>query len=495
MKKITLLLAFTAFSFNLFANDTIIFMWIAGTSKKTIRVYSTYDEQFTIDWKSDGTDVQTFIGDEGNGIPISHTYDIPGVYTVTIAATNATCRFRTLYCNNNQITALDVSNSTKLESLYCSNNQLSVIDISNNIELWRLDCCTNQLSALDVSNNTKLTIFECTYNQLSALDVSNNTKLECLWCWGNKLTALDMSNNTKLTKLWCFSNQLTILDVSNNTKLTNLECSSNQLTVLNVSNNTELTSLNCSNNKLIILDVSNNTELTDLSCYSNSLPLSDLFAISEKISNPNYKCLGQQNLVLLVPTTIGIPFGSGENIFNGIYTEYTAVKGDMPALINEDYIINEGIITFITAGHYTVTMTNDAITSNLYYPAKVTIELPVLCPNATLSSLTISNGKLTPEFKCNTYEYTIDVDYPISSINITANTSYPNSTITGDIGMHTLAVGENFFTITVTAEDGETAHNYIVTVSRAAPNTDATLLNLLISEGELTPTLTYLFGK
>ena len=59
----------------------------------------------------------------------------------------------------------------------------------------------------------------CYDNQLASLDVSNNTALEYLFCENNQLTSLDMSNNTALTYLYCYGNQLTSLDVSKNTAL------------------------------------------------------------------------------------------------------------------------------------------------------------------------------------------------------------------------------------------------------------------------------------
>ena len=178
---------------------------------------------------------------------------------------------KTLYCNSNQLTSLDVSNNTALTRLDCYRNQLTSLDVSNNTALTRLDCYSNQLTSLDVSNNTALTHLYCYRNQLTSLDVSNNTALITLSCHNNQLTSLDVSNNTALTQLDCYSNQLTSLDVSNNTALITLSCHNNQLTSLDVSNNTDLARLDCHNNQLTSLDVSNNTALTYLWCYSNQL--------------------------------------------------------------------------------------------------------------------------------------------------------------------------------------------------------------------------------
>ena len=144
---------------------------------------------------------------------------------------------------------------TALGTLYCTNNQLTTLDVSNNTALTWLVCHTNQLTTLDVSNNTALTLLNCEDNQLTTLDVSN-TALTSLTCSNNLLTTLDVSNNTALTRLDCGENNLTSLDVSNNTDLTSLYCSGNLLTTLDVSNNTDLKNLNCSGNPLQSITIS-----------------------------------------------------------------------------------------------------------------------------------------------------------------------------------------------------------------------------------------------
>jgi Leucine-rich repeat (LRR) protein len=133
-----------------------------------------------------------------------------------------------------------------------------------------LYCGDNQLISLNVSNNTALTGLGCSGNSLTSLNVSNNTALESLRCCGNQLTNMDVSNNTALERLYCSENQLTSLDVSYNTALEWFDCSDNQLTSLYVSNNTALFSLACGGNQLTSLDVSNNTLLQVL--YIEDMP-------------------------------------------------------------------------------------------------------------------------------------------------------------------------------------------------------------------------------
>ena len=194
-------------------------------------------------------------------------------------------------CSNKGITNLKgIEYFTSLNILWCTDNQLTALDVSENTALTKLNCCFNKLTALDVSKNTALTILECNANRLTALDVSKNTALTELNCSVNKLTSLDVSKNTALTELYCNDNQLTSLDVSKNTALISLSCVCNQLTSLDVSKNTALTKLNCSINKLTALDVSKNTALTKLNCSINKLTALDVsknMALTELYCNDN----------------------------------------------------------------------------------------------------------------------------------------------------------------------------------------------------------------
>ena len=183
---------------------------------------------------------------------------------------------KTLDCNRNQLTSLDVSKNTSLESLSCYINRLTALDVSKNTALESLSCYSNQLTSLDVSKNTALKSLDCSHNQLTSLDVSKNTVLESLSCGYNQLTVLDVSKNTALKELYCPSNQLTALDVSKNTALKGLVCEINQLTSLDVSKNTALKSLDCSYNSLRTLDVGRNTALEYLNCFSNGVTVLDV---------------------------------------------------------------------------------------------------------------------------------------------------------------------------------------------------------------------------
>ena len=138
-------------------------------------------------------------------------------------------------CGDNKLSALNVSNNSKLTILGCWDNKLSELDLRNNSALEQLTCYSNQLSELDVSQNKALKLLNCGYNLLSELNVSQNLVLEALYCDSNQLSELDVSQNKALKGLVCRRNQLSALDLSNNQKLSaHLYCDSNQLTSLNL---------------------------------------------------------------------------------------------------------------------------------------------------------------------------------------------------------------------------------------------------------------------
>jgi gliding motility-associated-like protein len=116
--------------------------------------------------------------------------------------------------------------------------------------------------------------------------------------------------------------------------------------------------------------------------------------------------------------------------------------------------------------------------------------------NATLSNLTPSSGILNPTFASGINVYTASVANIVSGITLTPTTTDANATVTVNgaavasgtaSGSIPLIIGPNLITIIVTAQDGVTKNTYLVTVTRAQSST-ATLSNLTISSGTLTPT-------
>lgn len=198
-----------------------------------------------------------------------------------------------LWCKDNQLTSLNISNLKELRGLWCSGNKLTSLDLTSNTKLEWVYCFDCKLTALDVSKNPKMAFIECNTNPIKELDVTHNPELEHLTCGTCQLTKLDLSNNPKLAHLDAFRNKLTKLDVTHNPKLKRLDiwdnpglgsidiskntglqyynCANNGATSINVSNNPELQKLICSYNYITKLDVSHNPKLVYLDCGRNEI--------------------------------------------------------------------------------------------------------------------------------------------------------------------------------------------------------------------------------
>lgn len=182
------------------------------------------------------------------------------------------------------------------------------------------------------------------------------------WFGKNLSGTLDANKWTKLQYLNCYNNRLTVLDASTNIDLEDLRCHNNQVTTLN-------------------LNASTNTVLTNLCCNNNNLLLSNLFAFSKILENNGADISNRQLGTQTLPTQtvfseVELDFSS-QNVFNGIYTEFTVTKDGSPAPIG-DYTANNGKIIFHSLGKYAITMNNSAIISTPEYPAKVTVDVSVV---------------------------------------------------------------------------------------------------------------------
>ena len=108
-----------------------------------------------------------------------------------------------------------IEDFSSLSILYCWNNNLTTLDISNNSALTELHCQDNNLTTLDLSNNSLLTDLRCQYTGISSIDLSGAISLTDLRCQHNQLTSLDISQNVNLLYLDCKFNQLIQLDLRN----------------------------------------------------------------------------------------------------------------------------------------------------------------------------------------------------------------------------------------------------------------------------------------
>ncbi|GHS85072.1 hypothetical protein FACS1894201_04380 [Bacteroidia bacterium] len=103
---------------------------------------------------------------------------------------------------------------------------------------------------------------------------------------------------------------------------------------------------------------------------------------------------------------------------------------------------------------------------------------------ATLDTITVSVGNLSPAFRSDSLNYTVTVANNVHVLTIAAITTYRNAVVSGG-GIKNLIVGVNTYDLIVTAENG-TTRTYQVKVIREAPN-DVTLYDISVNAGFLTP--------
>ncbi|WP_179005828.1 T9SS type A sorting domain-containing protein [Winogradskyella forsetii] len=220
--------------------------------------------------------------------------DISGLGISNLSGIQDFAALNNLFCSDNNLESLDISNISNLVSLLCGSNSLADLDVSSNSNLETLNFADNQIQNIDLSNNTALKSLTASGNQLLLIDVSNNMELSSLSVSNNRIEGeLDVSNNSNLESLYCASNQISTLNLSANPLLKNLDASGNALTDLDLSVMNSvvcpdpqtdpvtvcqgLSTINVSNNLLNALVVTNG--YNNLVSFFNASDNPDLFCI------------------------------------------------------------------------------------------------------------------------------------------------------------------------------------------------------------------------
>jgi hypothetical protein len=166
----------------------------------------------------------------------------------------------------------------------------------------------------------------------------------------------------------------------------------------------------------------------------------------------------------------------GDHTLNGIYNGAAALAA------NTDYTIAGNTVTI--KKEYLATLATGLAVLNFDYSGgtdpvltiTITDSTPVASSDATLSALTISSGTLSPAFVPGTTNYTANVAYSVSSVNVTPMVNQADAVVTvngvttasGTPSAVGLSVGTNTITILVTAQDNITIETYTISINRAA---------------------------
>lgn len=189
-----------------------------------------------------------------------------------------------------------------------------------------------------------------------------------------------------------------------------------------------------------------------VSASKTTVKVGDVVTISTSISPGEYGVNAT-----LTKSSGAFEFVEGDNIYSDGGTPNNSIKVKA---------VSEGSCTFSVR---VINAFDDQLKETSMSSGSVTITATSASSNnkssnASLGSLVISAGSLSPEFSAATKDYTATVDYSCSSLAVTANPADSKASVTSVTGNDSLEVGENTVSVVVTAEDGSTStYNIVVT--------------------------------
>lgn len=224
-----------------------------------------------------------------NNNPISDTSQLDGLTSLT--------DLRRLHFYETDITAIDLSNFSRLERAFLNDNKLASVDVTGLDSIQRLWLRGNRITEVyglpDVGDT--LASLNLRTNRLPSIDLSGLPNLRQLYLSDNQLTSVDLSPVTQLDVLWldngstsagstpdpAYQNQITTL-VQLPRFLTDLRLAGNPLAApVSVSFRTGLRKLHVSDNQIADLSqVAGLTGLTELGLTNMSLRSPDLSDLS-----------------------------------------------------------------------------------------------------------------------------------------------------------------------------------------------------------------------
>ncbi|WP_258103248.1 DUF5018 domain-containing protein [Marinoscillum sp. MHG1-6] len=356
---------------------------------------------------------------------------------------------------------------------------LNEVDLSQNLQLQWLQLSNLELSGLDVSMLSKLTFLECTVCGLNELDISNNSMLTDVRASYNNFSQISLPTSSVLDLLFLDYNQLDDIDLSGQTSLTRLSLAGNNFTTLDVSALTNLETIELGETNVVSLDLSNNNLLQRMDIYGTE---------PEQVGDPiNYSALEE----LIMPN-------DGSNLWY-IDLEYSRLKSidlsnipfDEGGGISIDLYgndlrdINIGKVYALEIQdnpNLTCAQTTDPAYAEANYTFDVGLTFSEYCPSklTDIVSFTVPNQE---------GETTIDKDVLTVDLKVTSQTSLTSITPTitlseGATVSPVSGVAQDFssaVTYTVTAEDGETAQDWIVNITNAL-NAQTDIVSFSFSE-------------
>lgn len=178
---------------------------------------------------------------------------------------------KTLICNNNSISGLELNDVPGLEVLRAGYNGYKALDIAKCPGLKVLDIRGTSAGPIRLNALPSLEELNMQLTGISSVNLSGNTKLRHLVLSQNALTAIDLSANKAIEHLDVNRNEISTVDLSMLSKLRFIDCSSNALKTLDLASNNALDSVYCSVNSLTELPLPAGNHIQFLDFASNSI--------------------------------------------------------------------------------------------------------------------------------------------------------------------------------------------------------------------------------
>ena len=193
----------------------ILILVALATLSSTAQIVNIPDANFkayllyNVDTNNDG-EIQ-----ESEAVAVTNTLWLNDLSISDLTGINAFINIERLYCNNNQLTSLDVSNLHNLTNLRCSNNQLTSITFSSSVNLERLECDYNQLNTLNIPGTTDYFILYAGHNQITEATINFSSIVEGIDLSYNNLTSFTIANVLSYDGFNLNHNQLSDLQITN----------------------------------------------------------------------------------------------------------------------------------------------------------------------------------------------------------------------------------------------------------------------------------------
>lgn len=250
---------------------------------KQLNVYGELESLFCYENKLIGLDVSQL-----NDL----TFLSAGTNQLTQIDLSKNKKLSKLYLQQNRLTKLDLSKNPELTMCFVYSNNLTELDLSKQQQLNQLDCNNNAINKLHLPEVPTMVRFDCNNNRLTSLPVQQLSSLWHLQCAGNLLTELDLSAMPELSYLYCQANKLTALDISKTPELEVLYAQENELTHITIQGNEWLQKIMVAYNKLETIDLTSCTDLVEASLEGN--PITDV----DFTQNKSLRWVNLRNMML-----------------------------------------------------------------------------------------------------------------------------------------------------------------------------------------------------